>query len=67
MGSTYQTTASPLLGICHYQGPQTDQSLDDERSQRLQRKLKLGKLLESDLGRFEKVVDRTPLHHYLLE
>jgi len=29
--------------------------------------LKLEALRESDLGRFEKVVDGTPLHHYLLE
>jgi len=64
MGSIYQITANALLGIYNYQGPQTDQSLDDER---IQRKWKLGELRESDLGRFEKVVDRTPLHHYLSE
>jgi hypothetical protein len=64
MGSIYQITASLFLGIYNYRGPQRDQSLDDES---IQRKRKLGELRESDLERFEKVVDRTPLHHYLLE
>jgi len=64
MGSIHQITGSPILGIYNYQGPQTGPSLEDES---VQRKWKVGELLEFNLELFEKVVEGTPLNHYVLE